>query len=84
MTTRATKRVAQYLRRVALAQDGAALTDGQLLSCFIEPRGWHINADARLTAIVVNKSRVVVTFGYQFTTRCSARNTTGRQAVAFL
>lgn len=38
MTTRATKRLAQYLRRLALGPDAAALTDGQLLSCFIERR----------------------------------------------
>jgi hypothetical protein len=29
------------------------------------PKGWHINGDARLTAIVVNNSRTVATFGYQ-------------------
>jgi RNA polymerase sigma factor (sigma-70 family) len=38
MATRETKRLVQYLRRVALRQDGTALTDGQLLSSFIECR----------------------------------------------
>jgi hypothetical protein len=29
------------------------------------PKGWNINADAHLTAVVVNKGKVAATFGYQ-------------------
>ncbi len=29
------------------------------------PKGWNVNADARLTAVVANKGKVTATFGYQ-------------------
>jgi hypothetical protein len=39
------------------------------LTCFTGPKdgpkGWGINADAHLTAAVVNKGKVAATFGYQ-------------------
>jgi RNA polymerase sigma factor (sigma-70 family) len=38
MTTGRTRNVLQHLRRTAMLQDGAGLTDGQLLGCFIEQR----------------------------------------------
>jgi RNA polymerase sigma factor (sigma-70 family) len=45
MTTRETKRLVQYLRRAAIRQDGTGLTDGQLLSSFIERRDETAFAD---------------------------------------
>ena len=38
MPTNSMNRVIQYLRNAAIHQDGAGLTDGQLLECFIERR----------------------------------------------
>jgi hypothetical protein len=29
------------------------------------PKGWNVNADAHLTAVVANKGKVMATFGYQ-------------------
>ena len=29
------------------------------------PKGWNVNADAHLTAVVANKGKVAATFGYQ-------------------
>jgi len=29
------------------------------------PKGWNVNADAHLTAVVANKGKVTATFGYQ-------------------
>jgi hypothetical protein len=31
----------------------------------VGPKGWNINADAHLTAVVVNKGKVAATFGYR-------------------
>jgi RNA polymerase sigma factor (sigma-70 family) len=38
MATSHLKRAVEHVRKAALLQDGAALTDGQLLSCFVERR----------------------------------------------
>src|SRR5438270_7732078 len=38
MVTSQVGKVVQYLRRAVLLQEGAVLTDGQLLGCFIEHR----------------------------------------------
>src|SRR5260370_12631152 len=38
MATSRMNRVVQHLRRAILLQDGAGLTDGQLLGCYVEHR----------------------------------------------
>src|SRR5438093_2555158 len=38
MPTNGMNRVIQHLRRVVLLQDGAGLTDGQLLGCYVDHR----------------------------------------------
>ena len=38
MATSRMNRVVQHLRRAVLLQDGAGLTDGQLLGCYVEHR----------------------------------------------
>jgi len=60
--TEATKRLLPRVQQ-SVQYEATALTlfDGPKEG----PKGWHINGDARLTAIVVNKSRIVATFGYQ-------------------
>ncbi len=47
MATRQTGRVVHHLRRAALLRDGAGLTDGQLLECFL-----HCHDEAAFEAIV--------------------------------
>ncbi len=47
MATRQTGRVVHHLRRAALLRDGAGLTDGQLLECFL-----HRHDEAAFEAIV--------------------------------
>jgi hypothetical protein len=47
MATKLTGKVIQHLRRAVLLHDGAGLTDGQLLGCFIEERD-----DASFAALV--------------------------------
>jgi RNA polymerase sigma factor (sigma-70 family) len=47
MATSQTTKAVQHLRRAALLQDGAGLTDGELLGCFVEHRD-----DAAFAALV--------------------------------
>ena len=54
MTTRQTSKVIQHLRRAVLIGDGAGLTDGQLLGCFIEHRD-----EAAFAALVKRHGRMV-------------------------
>jgi RNA polymerase sigma factor (sigma-70 family) len=54
MATRHTSKIVQHLRGVALRQDGAGLTDGQLLGCFIDRRD-----EAAFAALVHRHSSMV-------------------------
>jgi hypothetical protein len=54
----------EYLPRVqqSVGYEATALT---VFPDAAGPKGWGINADAHLTAVVVHKGRVAATFGYQ-------------------
>src|SRR5205807_9145249 len=54
MSTHRPGTVVQHLRRAALLQDGAGLTDGQLLRCFLEQRD-----DAAFAALVQRHAGMV-------------------------
>jgi hypothetical protein len=51
----------EYLPRIAQYFKGAALT---VFAGTAGPKDWAINADARLTAVVAHKGKVVKSFGY--------------------
>ncbi|HEY7156843.1 MAG TPA: hypothetical protein VH575_22940 [Gemmataceae bacterium] len=50
-------RVQQSVRYEATALTVFAAAEG--------PKGWNVNADAHLTAVVANKGKVAATFGYE-------------------
>ena len=54
MPTNGMNRVIQHLRRVVLLQDGAGLTDGQLLGCYVDHR--DETAFARLEMMALGKN----------------------------
>jgi hypothetical protein len=61
----------QYLPKISQYFKGAAL------AVFGEaggPKGWALNADAHLTAVVVHKGRVVKSFGYLSLNETDARS----------
>ena len=43
--------------------------DATALTCFVGdkagPKGWNVNADARLTVVLANKQKVAATFAYK-------------------
>jgi hypothetical protein len=51
----------EYLPKIARYFKGAALT---VFGSAAGPKGWGINADAHLTAVVAHKGKVVKSFGY--------------------
>jgi hypothetical protein len=59
------KKTKEYL---PVAQ-GSLQLEATALTCFTgkgaDPRGWNINADAHLTAVVANKQKVAAVFGYR-------------------
>src|SRR5437764_221175 len=54
MTTSQTSQVIQHVRRAVLLHDGAAMTDGELLRCFVEYRD-----DAAFAALVRRHAALV-------------------------